>query len=365
MHRPNKVIGALTLFLSLAAAAQAQTYVVSQVVSVPGTTYRAYDFNNGAQVVGYGGSGGGGPSVPFVSQANGLNPQFLSSFENAYAHAINDTGDVVGSYKDQLGTSHAYLSSAQGTITEIGPQPGVTNYRGLGINNIGQVVGTASSNGIQHAFVTGAHGLGFTDLGTLGGNTATAYDINDSGQVVGYATTGNGETHAFMTNTTSGAMIDLGLMGGTASFAWAINQHGQATGYYVTNTGTRGAFIADTDGATHEIGSDLHLYSIDAYDINNAGQILGTYCTAVNACHPYITGANGVGITNLDDLVSMPAGTSLGIPLAINDNGQLLFLGAGSMSYYVLAPSVPEPPVYLLTALGMAGLALARQRSKR
>lgn len=364
MHRTCKTIGALASLLSLTAAAQAQSYVVSQVVSVPGSTYRAYDFNNSAQVVGYGGSGGG-LSAPFVSQANGVSPQFLSSFENAYAHAINDAGDVVGSYKDQLGNAHAYLSSAQGTITEIGPQPGVTNYRGLGINDLGQVVGTASSNGIQHAFLTDAQGLGFKDLGTLGGNTATAYDINNSGQVVGYSSTGNGETHAFMTDLTSGAMIDLGLMGGTASYAWAINQQGQATGYYVTNTGTRGAFITDAYGTSRDIGTDLHLYSIDAYNINNAGQVIGTYCTELNACHPYITGANGVGITNLDDLVSMPAGTGLGIPLAINDKGQLLFLGAGSSGYYILTPSVPEPPVYLLTALGMAGLALARRRGKR
>lgn len=368
MHCTGRAIGTLALLLTLAAAAQAQGYTVSPALDAPGTSYRAYNFNNNAEVVGYGFSSVIGDKTPpfaFASGANGLNPQALASIQNAYAHANNDAGDVVGSYKDQFGTYHAFLSNAQGAITEVGPQPGTTSYRGLGVNNIGQVVGTAASGGVQHAFVTGANGLGFTDLGTLGGNSATAYDVNDAGQVVGYASTGNGETHAFMTNLASGTMMDLGLMGGTASYAWAINQQGQATGYYVTNTGTRGAFITDAHGAIRELGTGLNLYSIDAYDIDNAGQIIGTYCTEANICHPYVTGANGVGINNLDELISMPAGTSLGFPMAINDHGQLLFMGSGSTSYYVLTPAVPEPPVYLLTALGMIVVTVGRRSRKR
>src|SRR5262245_19349150 len=51
----------------------------------------------------------------------------------------------------------------------------------------------------------------FTDLGTLGGSTSSANDINDGGQIVGAATIATGDEHAFCWD--NGAMIDLGTLG--------------------------------------------------------------------------------------------------------------------------------------------------------
>jgi probable HAF family extracellular repeat protein len=45
------------------------------------------------------------------------------------------------------------------------------------------------------------------DLGTLGGQSARPYALNDSGQVVGMSTTANGESHAFLWD--NGVMRDL------------------------------------------------------------------------------------------------------------------------------------------------------------
>lgn len=36
------------------------------------------------------------------------------------------------------------------------------------------------------------------ELGTLGGSESFAYDINDLGQIVGWAKTGTGQTHAVL-----------------------------------------------------------------------------------------------------------------------------------------------------------------------
>jgi probable HAF family extracellular repeat protein len=62
-----------------------------------------------------------------------------------------------------------------------------------------------------------------TWLATLGGNESAAFGINNSGQIVGSATTAAGETHPFLLS--SGRMIDLGTLGGTRGAAKAINPY--------------------------------------------------------------------------------------------------------------------------------------------
>jgi probable HAF family extracellular repeat protein len=67
-----------------------------------------------------------------------------------------------------------------------------------------------------------------TDLGTLGGSFADPSDLNQAGQVVGFANTSDGFNHAFLWD--NGTMIDLGTLGGSHSFAYGINDLGQVVG---------------------------------------------------------------------------------------------------------------------------------------
>src|SRR5262245_40673080 len=68
-----------------------------------------------------------------------------------------------------------------------------------------------------------------TDIGTLGGTSATALDINGNGEIVGWADTVQGRRHAFVYR--GGLMEDIGALFGTNdSEAHGNNNPGSVVG---------------------------------------------------------------------------------------------------------------------------------------
>ena len=74
--------------------------------------------------------------------------------------------------------------------------------------------------------------------------------------------------------------------------------------------------------------------------------------TAAGPYHAFITGPNGVGMTDLNSLVSLPGGVVLTEATGINNHGQVAVIG-----------NIPEPETYamLLAGLGLLGF-IARRR---
>lgn len=76
-----------------------------------------------------------------------------------------------------------------------------------------------------------------------------------------------------------------------------------------------------------------------AEGVNNAGQVVGKAYTSNDATvHAFITGPNGVGMTDLNSLVNLLAGAHLSEAIAINHHDQVL--------------AIPEPESYALTLPG-------------
>lgn len=202
----------------------------------------------------------------------------------------------------------------------------------FGINDSGQVVGIAFGKGPTHGFITGSNGVGVTDLLALS-NIEQAFDINNSGQVVG---TTNG--HSMMTGANGVGAIDLGNFGGVSgSYAVAINNSGQVVAQYTAQGGLIHTIITGPNGVGFtDIGTLGGRNNLVA-DINSSGQVTGMSDLSGNSLkHAYITGANGLGLTDLGSLNLSSTGTG------INDSGQVvgsMDISDGSNHAYVTGPN--------------------------
>jgi probable HAF family extracellular repeat protein len=114
------------------------------------------------------------------------------------------------------------------------------------------------------------------NLGTLGGTYSTALGINDLNQLVGQATTsGDLASHAFLYS--NGTMTDLGTLGGPNSQADAINNNGQVTGDSFDAALNTVAFLY-SNGSMTRLGTLGGTYS-EGFGINLSGQIVGQSTT--------------------------------------------------------------------------------------
>jgi probable HAF family extracellular repeat protein len=223
------------------------------------------------------------------------------------AFGINDAGKIVGSGAtdpngtDWRGFAYSGTPGVDGHFTDLGSNvfpsdinnAGQIVYNGRKINNVSQVTGTTGNGSGGHAFLSTYSSSTQTDLGTLGGATSTAKDINDVGQITGASETAGGATHAFLYTGTPGSgghMIDLGTpTGQTNSYGNGLNIYGQVVGdsdevsghytnpfLYTGTPGVDGQMLdlntwLDTVNPTE--GGFWTLYSADV--INDSGLIAG------------------------------------------------------------------------------------------
>ena len=241
------------------------------------------------------------------------------------AVAISDSGYVVG----RINSQQSFVWKADKGMTVLAINSPYSIVDASDVNDSGQVVGGSYIH-MQNfrAFLWEAD-TGMTDLGTLGGLSSGAEAINNSGQVVGYAS-----NHAFLWQKETG-MVNLGSLGGSACSAYGINDAGQVVGYSRTASGSSHAFIWDKNAVLRmlDIGTLGGSYS-GAEGIDNHGQVIGSSDTADGKRHAFIWKAD-TGMIDLNSLIDPALGLELGEARKILDDGSILARYSWCLGKYV------------------------------
>lgn len=228
--------------------------VVTDLGTLPGATSTVVtDINRKGQVVGYAGEetepfSGRFTSVHGFIYSNGSLQDLgtLVGGNYVFTRAINDDGTVIGqAYTADDTCTQAYFYR-NGVMSPIGTC--ATTQGAFFINKRGNIVGITprNSNNRQQGFFSkdGTSVVTMNCLNNLpcsGRSYTSPSDMNDKGQVTGFARDSAGVDHPYLYQ--NGVMKDLGSLGGQGGWGFAINASGAVTGYSLPAAGADRAFL--------------------------------------------------------------------------------------------------------------------------
>jgi len=257
---------------------------------------RAFAINNNNLISGFANSSGAGAREAFRwlgSTMTGVSAQ-ISGGNDSIGFAINESGDLAGSFQLTGLGRRAFRLTANNTFLNLGVLAGGTASEAFAIDSAGVVVGYSGIAGTADRAFRYAGTLG--DLGVLPNHhSSRAYGINDDGLVVGWSRTNaqpGSPRLAFLYNgATTPSMRSLGLLpNGNFSEAYAINAFGQVVGdadRRLDNGTTESRAFLHTAGQMRDISDLIHdsrnfVFSQSTWKlssaraINRGGAIVGT-----------------------------------------------------------------------------------------
>lgn len=274
---------------------------------------------------------------------------------------VQEIGRSLSSTKQRVPRLLGLLAAiaAGGTALAQGPQPaaasGQTTYRVINLapgltaspiklNARGQVsfsMQAPNSGAIGYFY----NGTSIQDIGTLGGNSTLAEDLNDLGQVTGTSTVASGNPHAFVWSASSG-MIDLRPGNTGYSYGLAINNRGVGTGQAHFVAGDHAYRWSAASGA-EGLGALAPGATSFGIELNDAGLIAGASGAGANQRHAFVWTRSGGMID-----ITPSATIQDALPVTVAPNGEVggAYLPAfGNQNYFYYKPFLWTPTAGLVS----------------
>lgn len=270
----------------------------------------------------------------------------------SYPLGANDSGMVVGNSQTSLNSSTRRPIVWQNGVASLLPLPaGYGRGDAFAVNASGVAAGSAFNPSSPSAVIySGGSATIITQTTASGSFFVMAFDINDSGRIVGQGADPNipARKVGIVHDIGAATAIDIGsLPGFNGAIAWGVNNSGQVVGTSLQDTQETGLpFIWSDANGMVAIPLTSGTTKAAAQAVNSTGWVVGG--GTFGSMDPFLY--DGTTTYRLEDLIPAGSGWDLSKSTSsaangISDNGVIVGTGVhnGETRAYAMFPAAPTP----------------------
>lgn len=358
VRRGVGLIAALAVVGAASADPQYQIYDIGVVASGDSAS-QGFRVSTGGVAVGRSFRSGGAQAFSWTVGGGLVGLPNLAGRPYAVANGANDSGMVVGTgATTSFGSGRLPIMWQNGVVSQLALPAGETLGDANDVNASGMAVGSVNSGISQRGVIySGGSANVITNTTSNGSYILTAFGVNDSGRIVGQGIDPNNAAVnvGYVYDSATNTAFSVGALAGmNGALAFDVSNSGYVVGSSMLNQGSGLPFIWSDANGISAIPLPVGTSQGIARGVNSAGWAVGIASSAFAIPFVY----DGTNTYRVQDVLVNPTGWDLSTntsssALGISDNGIIVGTGVynGEIHAYAMTP-VPEPMTLSVLGLG-------------